>query len=480
MSARSHYRFEREEAPMNTAAAEIRPNAVRRPLPRVKGAPLTGSLRDFRTDRIGMQLRVARAYPHLAQVRLGAFRILLASSPSIAHEVLQSQTDAFVKSLGLSLFLRPMLGDGLLTSEHDFHARQRRLIAPSLTPKRIAAYADTMAARAASMVASWRDGEELDAAEAMMRLTLSIVGKTLFDAEVEGDATAVGEAITRVMENTMATLGSVLPIPPMVPTPRNLESRRARLALDAIIYRLIEERRREASSVDRGDLLSLLLAARDEDGSRMSDVQVRDEAMTLFLAGHETTAAALAWCIHLLAKNPEARARAEEETAPFTRRGDPLALSDLRALPYTLAVLKEAMRLYPPAYLVGRRATRDVTLPGPAPGEEHHIPKGTTILVNIFGIHRRPDLYPDPDRFDPSRFLGDKEKELPRCAYLPFGAGPRVCVGNHFALMEGHLLLATILAGARLDHLPGHTEVAPDPLVTLRPRGGVRVRVTRR
>jgi cytochrome P450 len=263
-----------------------------------------------------------------------------------------------------------------------------------------------------------------------------------------------------------------------VPTPGNLASRRAIARLDAVIYRLIAQRRRD--SRDRGDVLSLLLAAQDEDGSAMTDKQVRDEALTLFVAGHETTAVALTWALYLLASNPECRARAEEEIAALPTGPAPLSLDDLKRIPYTLAVLKEAMRLYPPAFVIGRRAKRDVVLAGGAGGSTYRVKKGANVLLNVLGIHRRQDTFPDPDRFDPTRFLGDREKELPRCAYMPFGAGSRVCIGNHFALMEGHLLLATILRGARLDLVrPGET-LAPQPLVTLRPRGGVHMRVSKR
>ncbi len=444
---------------------------------RIPGSPLF-HLREFRANRTAMQLRVAQSHPHIAAMRLGLFDALLVSAPAVAYEVLQTQAESFHKSLGLSLFLRPLLGDGLLTSEDEVHARQRRLIAPALTHKRIASYADTMAERAFRAVAGWREGETFDAAEVMMRLTLDIVGKTLFDAEVGAEAGAVGEALTEVMENTVATLGALLPIPPPIPTPRNLANRRARARLDAIIYGLIAERRARSSATGGGDLLSLLLAARDEDGSAMSDKQVRDESMTLFLAGHETTANALVWALYLLARHPAIRARAEEEARPLFRRGVPLTMEDLKSLPYTLAVVKEAMRLYPPAYIVGRRALRDVVVAGERPGERTRIGKNKVVFVNILGIHRRPDLYPDPDRFDPSRFLGDREKELPRCGYLPFGAGPRICIGNHFALMEAHLLLATMVGKARLDLLPGAPPVAADPLVTLRPRGGIRMQVS--
>jgi cytochrome P450 len=448
------------------------------PPPRVPGSPWVGHLFAFREDRASVQLRTAQSHPDLAVLRVGVFDVIYVSSPRLAHEVLQTQDDAFLKSLGLSLFLRPALGDGLLTSEAELHARQRRLIAPAFTLRRIATYADTMAHLGSRTVESWRDGETFDAAEAMMRLTLEIAGKTLFDADVGSEAQMVGEAITLVMTNMLASLSSLVPIPPVVPTPGNLASRRAIARLDAVIYRLIAQRRRDPR--DRGDVLSLLLAAQDEDGSAMTDEQVRDEALTLFVAGHETTAVALTWALYLLASNPECRARAEEEIAALPAGPAPLCLEDLKRVPYTLAALKEAMRLYPPAFVIGRRARRDVVLKGGAGGSTYRVTKGANVLVNVLGIHRRPDSFPDPDRFDPTRFLGDREKELPRCAYMPFGAGSRVCIGNHFALVEGHLLLATILRGARLDLVrPGET-IAPQPLVTLRPRGGVHMRVSKR
>jgi cytochrome P450 len=447
---------------------------------RVSGSTLD-HFRQFRNDRTGLQLRLARSFPHVAALRVGLFDPIFVNSPQVAHEVLQTHAESFEKSLGVSLFLRPLLGDGLLTSEHEFHAKQRRLIAPTLTHKRIASYADTMAERAWRTVNEWKSGESFDASQALMTLTLEIVGKTLFGAELKSDSAAVGEALTEVMENTIASLGSIVPMPPFVPTRRNLASRRGKKKLDAIVYRLIAERRSAIARgvPESGDLLSLLLAARDEAGNAMPDKQVRDEAMTLFLAGHETTANALAWAVYLLAQNPDARKRAEDEAAPLLARGKPLAMEDLKALPYNLAVLKESMRLYPPAYIIGRRPITDVIVSGERPGDTLRIEKNSVVFVNVLGIHRRPDAFPDPERFDPTRFLGDREKDLPRCAYLPFGAGPRVCIGNHFALMEGHLLLSTITGSARLDLLPGHEKIEMQPLVTLRPKDGVHVRVTR-
>jgi cytochrome P450 len=395
----------------------------------------------------------------------------MVSSPALAHEVLVEKEDAFVKGQGLSLFARPLLGKGLLTSEGDFHRKQRRLLAPAFVQKRIAAYADVMAARGRDSAARMLAARELDVDAETMRVTLEIVGKTLFDAELGDEASDIGAALTEAMERMMRQISSLFPIPPQVPTPSNLRQRRAVARLDETIYRLIAERRARPS--DRGDVLSMLLSAKDDDGSSMDDVQIRDEAMTIFLAGHETTATALAWALYLLAKHPEARARVEAEVDAVL--GDRAArIEDLRAMPYTLAVLKESMRLYPPAYVLGRLATRDVDL-GPV-----HVRKGTLVLVNVSGIHRRAAVWPSPELFDPERFLGDAEKSLPKNAYMPFGAGPRICIGNHFALMEGHILLATYAQRVRLELADPKAKIWPRPLVTLRPGQPVQMRATAR
>lgn len=435
----------------------------------VQGHPLFGLLGDFRDDRAGTLTRLALEND-IARVPMGIVRNLVAiGTPALANELLTTKADSFKKAPGLTIMLRPVLGNGLLTSETDFHAKQRRLLAPAFTHKRIASYATTMAERAERFATSLRDGESLDLAEAMMRLTFEIVGKTLFDAEVDDDASDVAEALTTVMTCMFRQLESLVPIPPFIPTPSNLRYQRAVRRLDKVVYRIIRERR--AKSEDRGDVLSMLLAARDEDGGAMSDKQVRDEAMTLMLAGHETTANALSWTFLLLSQHPDARETMEKELDALGR--DP-SYEDLAKLPYTLAVFKEAMRLYPPAYMVARRAREDVTI------GEHRITKGAICFVSVIGIHRRPDVWSDPDRFDPTRFLGDKEKQLPRCAYLPFGAGPRICIGNHFALMEGHTLLATIARRARFDATSPSRKVELEPLVTLRPKGGLPMRVATR
>jgi cytochrome P450 len=435
----------------------------------VKGHPFFGLLRDFRDDRAGTLMRLGKEHD-AARVPMGIMRNLVSiGTPALANEILSAKASSFKKAPGLTIMLRPVLGYGLLTSETEFHTKQRKLLAPAFAHKRISSYATTMAARANTFAQSLRDGESLDLADAMMRLTFEIVGKTLFDTEVTSDASEVAVAITTVMECMFRQLESVVPIPPFIPTPSNIRYQRAVRRLDRIVYRIIRERR--ALNEDRGDVLSMLLAARDEDGAPMSDKQVRDEAMTLMLAGHETTANALSWTFHLLSRHPKERETMEKELDALGRNP---TYEDLAKLPYTLAVFKESMRLYPPAYMVARRAIEDVML------GEHQIKKGAICFISVIGIHHRPDVFADPERFDPTRFLGDQEKQLPRCSYLPFGAGPRICIGNHFALMEGHVLLATIARQARFDAATPKAKVDLEPLVTLRPKGGLPMRVAMR
>jgi cytochrome P450 len=435
------------------------------------GEPIIGHLRAFRSNRVGMLLEILRSHPEMVEMRVGIGRVVAVTAPALANEVLVAKQASFVKTMSVSVFLKPVLGEGLISSETPSHEKQRRLLAPAFAPKRIAGYVETMSERAARFASSLREGEVVDVADAMMRLTFEIVGKTLFDAELRGDATVVGRALTTGMEVVMGQLYSTIPLPPRVPTPSNLRYRRAVGQLDEVMYRIIRERRAEGG--DRGDVLSTLLEARDDAGQPMTDVQIRDETMTLALAGHETTANALAWTFYLLSRHPEVRRKMEAELDALDTRAAAVSPDDLKRLPYTLAVFKEAMRLFPPIYMLGRRATQDVRI------GSRLIRKNTIVLVNILGIHRREDLWPDAEAFRPERFLGDREKQMPRCAYMPFGAGPRVCIGNHFALMEGHILLATIARHARFEVLSAGP-VREEPLVTLRPKGGLRASVSLR
>jgi cytochrome P450 len=351
------------------------------------------------------------------------------------------------------------------------------MIAPSFLPRRIADYAAEIAAcadRAAERLAAGRlaKGGLQDVGEETMRFALEAVGRTLFRSDLSGDAGAIGEALTAAMEHVNAQLGALIPLPPRIPSPSNLRARRVIRRLDDVLYRIIRERR--AARTDAGDFLSMLLLARDEDdGGTMTDRQVRDEAMTILLAGHETTANALAWTLHLLARAPAVRARLEAEVDQVLA-GGAADLAALPRLPYTLQVFKEAMRLRPPAYIVVRRALRDVSIGG------HPVRRGEAVIVNIIGMHRRAVLFTDPDRFDPDRFAPDVAGAIDRYAYLPFGGGSRVCIGNHFALMEGQIALARLVRDLRFDLAPGHEDVELEPLITLRPRGGMPMRVSRR
>lgn len=440
-------------------------------IPRVPGVPVFGSLLDIRRDKIAWQHRVAREQGDIARVRMGLFSALLLSSPDLVQELMVEHADAFSKSQGLTVYARPLLGNGLLTSERAVHKKQRRMMAPAFAPKRIQAYADVMAERAEISAKRMIEKRDLDVAAETMRVTLEIVGKTLFDAELGEEANEIGAALTTAMEHMIGTMTSLIPWPPSVPTPGNLRQKRAVARLDETIYRLIRERR--ASPSDRGDVLSMLLAAQDEDdGSRMNDKQVRDEAMTLFLAGHETTANGIAWSLYLLATHPEIRARAEKEIEAALGGRTP-TLEDLKQMPFVLQIFKEAMRMYPPAYILGRRCYRDVEIGG------YPIKKNQLLFVNIAGIHRRPDLFPNPNAFDPDRFTPEKEKLLPRHAYMPFGAGPRICIGNHFAWMEAHITVAALLQRVRLE-MKTREPVRTEALITLRPKGGLPMTATSR
>jgi cytochrome P450 len=431
----------------------------------LRGVPVFGKLFDFRRDRLALH-RECVAAGDIVRFPMFHRRVWCVSSPDLVNELLVVQEAGFVKAPGLAVFGKPLLGDGLLTAEKDDHRRKRKLLAPAFAPKRIAGYGAVMAQLAGRAAGRWHAGQQIDVAEEMMKLTLAIVGRTLFDADIESDAAVIGDALTDAMEFMIDSL--TLPLPLQWPLPRNARMRTAVARLDEIVYRIIAERR--ASPGDRGDVLSMLLDARDDDGSTLTDKDVRDEIMTLMLAGHETTANALAWTWYLLTQHPIAYAKLFTEVDAL---GHAPTVADLPRLPWTLQVVEEAMRLYPPAYSMARVAERRTQL-GPVTVEA-----GEIVLVTIREIHRRPDLWPEPDEFRPERMVEAEKKARPRHAYMPFGAGPRVCIGNHFALMEAHLIVATIAQRWRF-RLAQHPDIEPEPLVTLRPKGGVHVEVMSR
>ena len=424
----------------------------------------------FRRDPLELFTSVAHEYGDVAHLRLGSEHLYLVSHPDLVREVLLTQGQSFMKGRALQEAKR-LLGEGLLTSEGELHRRRRRLIQPLFHHERIAAYGAIMAEYAARACERWEEGQTVDMAREMQRLTLAVVAKTLFDADVESEAEDVREALTSVLEMFDRFLLPFAGLLERLPLPATRRFHRARDRLDAIIFRMLEERR-DGGGGD--DLLSLLLLARDEEGggAGMSDVQIRDEAMTLFLAGHETTALALTWTWYLLAQNPEVEARLHAELDALPEEHLPGA-EDLRRLEYARMTLAESMRLYPPAWAIGRRALEDVAI------GEYVIPTGSLVVVSQYVTHRDPRWFPEPERFDPERFTPEAEAARPRYAYFPFGAGSRLCIGERFAWMEGVLVLATIARRwrARLD--PAQ-RVELSPLVTLRPKHGMRVVLERR
>jgi cytochrome P450 len=432
---------------------------------------LKGHLPKLIPDPLPFLAHCAREYGDIVSLRLGPKKILLLSHPDHIEYVLVTGNRNFTKDFSIRLY-RPILGNGLLTSEGDFWLRQRRLAQPAFQRQRIAAYGEIMTAYAERLLNTWRDGEVLDLHPQMMRLTLEISAKTLFDADVAAEARDVGVALEEALECMDARFSTIFFwLPDWVPTPNNVRLRRAIRRLDEVLYQIIDRRR--ASTEDRGDLLSLLLHAQDEDdGSHMTDRQLRDEAMTLFLASHETTALALSWTWYLLAQHPEVEAELEAELEAVLGGRTP-AVADLPRLAYTERVVMESMRLYPPAYGLGREASRDCEIGG------YPVPAGRTVFMYQWIVHRDPRFYDQPNEFLPNRWANGLAQRLPRFAYFPFGGGPRQCIGNTFAMMEAVLVLATIAQKFRVRLVPGHA-VTLWPTITLRPRNGIKAVLTRR
>jgi cytochrome P450 len=342
-------------------------------------------------------------------------------------------------------------------------------MAPPFQHRNVARYGETMVEYTERVQAGWRDGSTIDVDHEMTALTMSIVGKTLFDTDVLSETDELGGAITAALQYMQYTLDHIFPIPLSIPTARNRRTHQALALIDQRMHAMIADHR----NVDKGDLLSLLLQARYDDGSAMSDQQVRNEALTVFMAGHETTANTLAWGFYLLATHPQIYTKLQDE-ADRVLGGRAATVADLPNLPYSLQVFKESMRLYPPAYSIGRMALRPVNIGG------YQLKKNDIIMVSSYTMHRRPEFFgPTPNEFNPDHFTPENEKRLPRYAYLPFGAGPRVCIGNQFALMEGQLLLATLAQRVTFELVPGQ-EIVPQPVFTLRQKNGCKVVVHRR
>ena len=444
--------------------ASIRP-------PGPKGRLLGGNFTAFRRDSLGFLQRAVAEHGDVVYLRFGPQDVFFLAHPDHVRDVLVTRHQCFMKGRALQRAKR-LLGEGLLTSEGDFHRRQRRLAQPAFHRARVNSYGAVMTDYAARAASRWRDGEQADVSQEMMRLTLAIVARTLFDADVESEADEIGAALTSVMELFNFLLLPFSELLEKLPLPHARRFQRAKRRLDATIYRIIEERRR--SDEDRGDLLSMLLSARDEegDGGRMTDQQVRDEVMTIFLAGHETTANALTWTWYLLSEHPEVEARLHAEL-DFVLAGREPTVEDVPSLRYTEMVVAESMRLYPPAWAIGRLALQDFEVAG------YTIPPKALVLLSPYVTQRDARFFADPTRFDPERWTADARESRPQFAYFPFGGGPRRCIGEGFAWMEAVLLVASLARGWRMRLVPGHP-VVPRPVITLRPKHGMMMTLEKR
>jgi cytochrome P450 len=422
-------------------------------------------------DPLGFFTDLARRYGDLVHVRLGPEHAFLVSDPLYIRDILVTNQRNFRKGRALERSKR-LLGEGLLTSEGPAHLARRRVLQPAFHREAVAAYGLVMTEYADRARKRWHDGETIDVAQEMMRLTLGIVGKTLFGADVEEQAPEVGAALTAVMESFWTMMLPFADLLEHLPVPSLRKSRAARARLDTIIYGMIAERRTAPS--DRGDLLSMLLLASDEEnaGRRMTDQQVRDEAMTIFLAGHETTANALAWTWYLLSGAPDQEARLHEEVDRVLGGRLP-TVADLPRLTVVEQIVTEAMRLYPPAWMIGRRAIDEQPLGG------YVLPARALVLLSPYITQRDPRHFPEPARFLPERWTPEFKAALPPFAYFPFGGGSRRCIGESFAWMELVLVVSTIAQQWRFSRVPGH-QVTPQPVMTLRMKHGLKATACRR
>jgi cytochrome P450 len=453
------------ESPRSTPPAP----AVVRPV-RPPWSDFLNLRRLFGTDVLAGMTYIHRRYGPIVRTRL-PLHLYFVADPGCIEEILVKKAESFHKDRTSRLLSR-VLGRGLLVNEGESWRRQRRLIQPAFHQRQLESYADLMVRAIARASDGWRAGEVRNVHEEMMAVTMTIVAEALFGTDLSAKAAEMGRTISELMEQFSRMLGisGRYQPPAWVPTPANRRLSASARKVDTVILGVIEARRRSGATTD--DLLSLLIRARDEDGGAMTDAQVRDEAMTLFLAGHETTALALTYALYLLAHNPPQQERLADELARVLQGKLP-TLADLERLPFTEAVLLESMRLYPPAWGVGRQAMSEVEIGG------WRYPKGTEFVISPWVVHRDGRGFEDPEVFRPERWENDLARRLPRFAYFPFGGGPRVCIGNRFAMMEAKLVLA--VAAQRFRFAPtAETSLSLLPSATLRPRNGVRLRLAAR
>jgi cytochrome P450 len=429
--------------------------------------PFFVNLRAFRRNPIAFLIRRTEEDGDIARFALGFLQFALVTHPDFVQDVLVTHEEQFVKGLGLQR-AKQLLGQGLLTSEGDFHKRQRRLMQPAFHREAIHSYGETMVSFTTRLCDAWQVGTQIDIADEMRRLTLAIVAKALFSTDVEHESTDIGEALNTAVQ--MFQLGMPVGLAKLLyrlPLPGSQRLKRAQARLDSIIYRIIQEHK--DSGTRPRDVLSMLLGAQnlEIDDEMMTDRQVRDEALTLFLAGHETTAVALAWTWYLLSEHPDAEARLHHEIDKVLG-GRPPTVADIPNLIYARKVFTESLRLYPPAWIISRMALNDYTFNG------HTIAAGTHVFVSPYLMHRDARFFIAPEHFMPERWDTDVARFQQPFSFLPFGAGPRNCIGESFAWMEGILILATIAQRWRFRLVKGHP-IELEPRITLRPKYGVKM-----
>ena len=436
-------------------------------------------VRKFLHDPLKLLTDISHTYGDIAHFKFGSQNVYLLNNPDYIEDVLVTNYKKFIKSRGLQVSKR-LLGNGLVTSEGEYHDLQRHLIQPTFYPKRIKSYSDMMIKQANDMCNSWHDGAILDIHKEMTKLTLAIICKTVLGYDIDPEHDEVGDALLTCMKyfnRLLMPFGELIEKIPLLPINKGFQ--KAKKDLDSIVYSIIKEHRKKLDKGDdkesHDDLLLTLLQAQDEEAGigRMTDEQLRDEVMTIFLAGHETTANALTWTYYLLSENPLIETRLQEELySIFGNSRTPITVDDVPKLQYTEKVLTESMRLFPPAWALGRQAIDDYKVGG------YSVPKGSIILMSQYVMHRDPRYFPEPDRFYPDRWTEEFRKQLPRFSYFPFGGGIRGCIGEPFAWLEGILLIATICRQWRLKHVPSH-KVELKPLITLRPKYGMQMKITK-
>jgi cytochrome P450 len=434
--------------------------------------------RKFLQDPLKTLINISRTYGNIAHFKFGRQNVYFINHPDYIEDVLVTNYKNFIKSKGLQVSKR-LLGNGLVTSEGEYHDRQRHLIQPTFYPKRIKSYADVMIKQALNVSSSWRNGTVIDIHKEMTHLTLAIICKAVLGYDVKPEVDEVGDALLTCMNyfnRLLMPFGELIEKIPILPI--NKGFRQAKTKLDSIVYRMINEHRTklDKSQEKEDDLLFTLLQAQDEEAGigRMTDQQLRDEVMTIFLAGHETTANALTWTLYLLSEHPTIEKRLQEEI--YSILGDDrvsVTADDVPKLEYTQKIVTESLRLYPPAWALGRQAINDYEVGG------YTIPKGSIILMSQYVLHRNPRYFHEPDRFYPDRWTEEFKKQLPRFTFFPFGGGIRGCIGEPFAWMEAILLISTLCRQWKMKHVPSH-KVVLKPLITLRPKYGMCMKITKR